>query len=1768
LASWKEQSSVQAETLRNPEALRRTIKRLVKDPRPGVSDALAEAHFRLAVHPSTERSAALAALFQAVRLDSTNPKFAYHLARWFFVHGELARAAEWLKRAARLSPTSHRIVAHIALLQRELNEHHKNDSRYDADALRTRSERLASAILDGKDAFPDRDLDLEPKLGLAAIEADARKQQAASGGAPAVDPRCARPPGQRAAPATASASPENRPARILNAGTCRWSGVVDIEAEWLLAGAATGRTRDRLLPLLEKIAEHAPRRLGGSAGFAVFAIQWLIAGYAVESIQRLGRALLEQREDPAIQLLQHVIDAFEAPPSQVAGQLAELVRSGQMPSLLAAAIHQRRLLWQPTTFGAIAAFQRARALVAEPQVGDRDPGGASRDQGPATTNLLKELNAAVQSFFPSPTPPIPDRPVEARPEQRLDLAGATDRLSRLNAIASELRAAGAAAFEFLKDNLEPRSKITGDAAQLALAQADHDVYEHLQSSLEAAVAAGLLALETLTARMACQAEGPPPGGSPAGLDPGLAPFFSQRDACKDIYNDITARGAFQKVLKRVARNLERPTAPAERSKAGPSPALSEILLRIKRASHEQVLDAVRATEAEPGGHAREDISPAWDPSSTREGGAAPLEAELHQADEIDKRIAVEWEQLKQLLAQHQASALDASDPTLQRITDFVSWFENECQAALGRVARMREHSEVHDPARLSALEDRLREIVSRPGGFRRTLKKLPIPRPAHEATASGTPDHETAPPAASALPAAIEQVLGCISTRFERLDASLEPYGASLRTEAPLRALRQWVRGRHAELLYRLGEVAAARRRWASLIYLDPVSPAPRKNLAVLDTLHGDTARSLAAWQAYAESLYLFPLSSGDPRQMADQRVELHAAFAEAHVPQCLMRAPKNNETQEEAEDRRWSLRQTITNERAFATFVTHKRLELLTRKFKARSPSILLGVARDATDKHRNHAAERLVKFAKDACSDLGPRLSEPTANMLLVAIEQARQHASVAKQRLVEHDPFFEQDHKDYVDWLRAILGLKMALLIELHRDNGWVNALRSAAFLHGLVLLDEIPLDLDKQLTLNIAKKAGTDQALRTDLSAMAFNQIVSYLRDADAAVASTLHQRLMETWQDHPALAQFGQWLDYPDGMTGVERLPDNERGDGVTDHDDTSPERVLRRLRERLPRSVVVRLRLTLVLVSREAYDEALALVRSATQDALTAELRKHAEELQQQVQVRARARHHQGRIEKLLQQTPPRSEAEAKALSEKLGGVLVEVEQDIASNQGAPSSSVFQDLATQIRTLIQQADSAKAQLAAQAILSRLVEDYKGIMATQPKSIDDFRQLQSKLTTLLATVEQAQRDPACAPASEQLQQLMDSAQENLSQVETQLLLSSLFEDYKRLIATQPQSIDDFRRLQSGLTTLLAAVKQAQHEPVRAPAPPQPLPQSSRPRHPERFESRLVSEQLQRLADNIHDNLGQIEIQVRCHPYQQRLDELLKKGPESETEAEALSQQFGQLLREIKADISKHQAAPSNSMLEKLATQIRNLIQQADSVKAQLVTQAILNRLFEDYKNLMATQPESIDDLRRLQSGLTTLLAAVKQAQHDPARAPASEQLQRLTDNVHENLGQIEIQVRCRPYQERLDELLKHGPESAAEAEVLSQQLGRLLREIEADISKHRKAPWSSMLQKLAPQIRSLIQQAETARVQLAASAVLSPLFKEYEDLMSMRPSSSDDLYHLRSGLTALLERLGEAQRNPACAPASAQAVRLGSHIIDNLNQIDRLQARMR
>jgi hypothetical protein len=367
--------------LTDPEALRAKLGALEQLRPAGLNDleleALGEACFRLAVHPETTPAEAIRLLQRAAGCDPANPKLAYHLARLYFRHGELSHAAEWLQQAFLTCPTSHRIWLHVSVLQRELFRRRRRDNRYDADALRQRSERVLDRLRAGADEIDAALLDMRMPPGPIS----------------AATPSSPGPP----------AAPPLRPVRVVDAGVCRWSGIDDLDTEERLLADPTVAGRDDLVPLLDQAARRASNRPGGAAAFVVLAVAFVARGYPVATIRRLRRLLGEQHS-PSLDLLDLVCSLYQVDEVELPARLADALAGDRIPPLLAAIIHHRRLLWRPLELSTLGpAYQAARRFL--------DTGVEPDDR--LLETLEKRLRSAERELDAQRPEAMPDTPAEA-----------------------------------------------------------------------------------------------------------------------------------------------------------------------------------------------------------------------------------------------------------------------------------------------------------------------------------------------------------------------------------------------------------------------------------------------------------------------------------------------------------------------------------------------------------------------------------------------------------------------------------------------------------------------------------------------------------------------------------------------------------------------------------------------------------------------------------------------------------------------------------------------------------------------------------------------------------------------------------------------------------------------------------------------------------------------------------------------------------------------------------------------------------------------------------------------------------------------------------------------------------------------------------------------------------------------------------------------------------------------------------------------------------
>lgn len=387
----------------DPQALRAKVRDLEAARAGGLDalqlEALAEAYLRLAVDPGTAPPEAVQLLHRAVACDPANPAPAYHLARLYFVHDQLPLAAEWLQRVFLMCPTSHRVWVHISLLQRELFRRRRRDKRYDADVLRQRSEQVLERLRAGADEIDPALLDLRlPPVPTSDVPS-----------LPSVPPP----------------APALRPVRMVGAGSCRWSGVDDLEAEERLLAEPTVAGRDVLTRLLDLAARRASSRPGGLAAFVILAVAFIARGYPVATVRRLRR-LLEGQQAPSLELLELVCDLYQVEEQDLPARLEDALTTGRIPPLLAALIHQRRLLWHPLRLPTLGPARRAARRLLD--------SGAEPD-GQDLHALEQRLRSAERELDAEAPEPMADAPLGAG----ADVPDLRSRLELLREEAERLR---------------------------------------------------------------------------------------------------------------------------------------------------------------------------------------------------------------------------------------------------------------------------------------------------------------------------------------------------------------------------------------------------------------------------------------------------------------------------------------------------------------------------------------------------------------------------------------------------------------------------------------------------------------------------------------------------------------------------------------------------------------------------------------------------------------------------------------------------------------------------------------------------------------------------------------------------------------------------------------------------------------------------------------------------------------------------------------------------------------------------------------------------------------------------------------------------------------------------------------------------------------------------------------------------------------------------------------------------------------------------------
>jgi|GEM_PF-2254730 len=1096
----------------DPTLLRDFIKRSLQADRNGgltarQLEALAEAYFRVAVHRETKGHEALQLLKSASKLDGTNPKYGYHIARLFYVHGDLDRAAFWLQKAIRMCPTSHRIWSHAYLLHLELNLRYYGDKNYEPNALKERGDNIKTHVKDGKDNITWGLLDFAPPLSTAAKEKRARQE--ASQTAPTR--RCAGDSEGAEAQNCLAEGPDTEARRMINPNQCRWSGIYDLEMESLLEAEPSNMSLQRLLPLLEHVATQARKSPGRATALAILALEWLVAGYPVSTIRGLSRTLTGENRSTQ-ELLDLACRLYEVAEEDVPPLLAQALQQNRIPVFVAAMIHNHRLLWRPLDFNACAKYRSACELTA--LHGRNDPGSLTEEELEKTArSCISALEGGIKLL----NPPLPEplaAPAAQPRKTALSDQEAQEQFVSLETVCRDLQTVHGQTFDFTKQNLDPLAKKIADESDLSRAAADQQAVEEILKAFADAAEIGANTLNVLIANVA--------GLSATAMGPD---FEDRKNTCLNILRDLGARGRFDKVMKRIKGKIQAAEKNFKKDDAQlPSPELTQLSTRL-----EELKSSLSPEDTQ-------------DPAS--QSAAGPIKACFAEARPLASGAPKMLLRLRRLIEAQQAGSLgESGESELNDLSVFAAELGAFAQKASPLVSSMSNGAAddewTYPLAVIESLAGKAEPFQRQLDNFARGGRSA-AGHAAPEKPGSAPCDHETgALSTRASLRQSVAHVDAELECQFQLAEQTFAPYSPGTLVSPPFRLLLDNLLERKAELLYRLGRRTDAKRAWNRLLREDRLHIPSLKNLAVSEARDPDASRSLNAWANYMELLYSYAIISGDARLQARARTEFHRDFGNAYAPVYLI--SKQERQKEPAKDELACL-SFFNSAAAVRSFVDHKLLETLNAKLAFKTPSLILGVARSEGARVREDARAKLDVFADECSNLLPPRVADHFRHLCHKHVQAALDACTHVEGLTLKKNPSYAEEEDRQIRWVKSIADLKVKLYVAATSFKELPARLSSIAFLAELRRLNAIPLDLSPSILESVAKSYGASDSQRflkltDDFSEYLLHSLVTFIfNDEDnagtAEQRNVQYRRLVTGWVKDPSLESYVSIINDP------------------------------------------------------------------------------------------------------------------------------------------------------------------------------------------------------------------------------------------------------------------------------------------------------------------------------------------------------------------------------------------------------------------------------------------------------------------------------------------------------------------------------------------------------------------------------------------------------------------------------------------------------------
>jgi hypothetical protein len=255
----------------------------------------------------------------------------------------------------------------------------------------------------------------------------------------------------------------------------------DLLAEDILQAPPSERNRDRLWPLLERVAAESASREGGVAAFVILALAWALNGYPAAMVERTLRRLPSASRVP-LELLEAVQELLQLEEAEVAAALATALREGRIPAVVAALVHQRRLLWRPDELPELgAAYQAARQFLGTAGATWPTPAETLDELADRHIDKLASGARALDAAPPAPVPDASDEPADV-----------AERVARVGRLADDIEGLA----EQLKHQ-RGRLRALGNGPLSDAARAEVGRAQAMLGSIDRHVAAGLAQLASV-----------------------------------------------------------------------------------------------------------------------------------------------------------------------------------------------------------------------------------------------------------------------------------------------------------------------------------------------------------------------------------------------------------------------------------------------------------------------------------------------------------------------------------------------------------------------------------------------------------------------------------------------------------------------------------------------------------------------------------------------------------------------------------------------------------------------------------------------------------------------------------------------------------------------------------------------------------------------------------------------------------------------------------------------------------------------------------------------------------------------------------------------------------------------------------------------------------------------------------------------------------------------------------------------------------------------